>query len=119
MVEVKKMEDEEEHIAKDGETITVPFMMMDGQQKEVRQLIDSKTLPALNTRPGFAQMPAGDAERRHKMYADADKKLSERWKNPPAATQDAAAKPAPIKQGMAALYDRRDKALSERWRGAR
>lgn len=105
----------------DGQRMVVPAFLAD--HRRIQQSIDdTMAAPPYRGRPGFVQMPTGDAERRGKLQADEDKKLSERWRQPVSAApaHDAPAKqPTPIKQDMAALYDKRDRALENRWRGAR
>lgn len=108
------LEDENEKVVRDGRKISVAAYMMDSKQAPAADAVQP-----LRGQPGFATITDADKDRRTKLYADADKKLSERWKNPstpaPATPSKAAATQTPATD-MAALYDKRDRELENRWR---
>jgi hypothetical protein len=52
------------------------------------------------------------------MYSDADKRLSDRWRNPLALTDTATSLPVQPKKDSVSVYDRYDEAISNRWKGA-
>lgn len=112
---MRTIDDErEDRILRDGEVLRVSAMLMDEDQKAIAQ--DRQHLFGTRRhRPGFASVSTID---RAKMYSDADKRLSDRWRNPPALTDTATSLLAQPKKDGVSIYDRYDAAISNRWKGA-
>jgi hypothetical protein len=113
---------------RDGvEVLSVPLMVMDGAPREMAEAADAAiaetnfgVIDTSNHQPHFAPQTDADRERRQQLYADADQRLTSRWKNPSPLAADVAKPAAPQPSGDAQqdAYDRYDQRISERWRGA-
>jgi hypothetical protein len=99
---------DEDNLVKDGGSIRVPLFTMDA----VQRVVAARKPSASGHKPG--SLPVTDAERttRAALYDAADKRLSDRWKNPPPVVTTKAQPTTDLAQA----YARRDKALSDRWR---
>jgi hypothetical protein len=73
-----------------------------------------------NHQPHFAAQTDDDRERRQQLYADADERLTSRWKSPSPLAADVVKPAAPKPTGDATedAYQRYDQRITERWRGA-
>lgn len=111
---VRDIADDEDYVAKDGETIrTNGMMFMDGKS--------DLTLDGALHAPGYVTLADEEALRRQTMLANDKARLSAAWKNPPALDSSLApAKPAiseqPVTRDADVAYDRRNRALEGAWR---
>jgi hypothetical protein len=113
---------------RDGvEVLTIPMVMMDGAPREMAEAANSAiaetSLGVIDTsanQPHFAPQTDADRERRQQLYADADERLTSRWKSPSPLAADVVkpAAPKPTGDVQQDAYDRYDQRISERWRGA-
>lgn len=99
---------------KDGETLRVPFEMMDAQQREIaqeaRRLVD-----AASHRPGFrgsASTAAADA------YSDAGRTLCDAWRNPDAAPQPTVTERQPTGDARQSAFEAEGARVRDAWRSA-
>jgi hypothetical protein len=108
---VLKADDDPDPILRDGQRMrTGGVVLMDAARKALAD--DAAKKAAAMHRPGSIAMTDADRQARTTMLQNADKKLSERWKNPPALETA-----RPVKD-LAARYQAADKRLTERWRSA-
>lgn len=117
---MQKIEDDDDQIARDGQTIRVPLMLMDSVQKAVAS--STVTNDGAGHRPGYAVITDAMVKDRLKLYDAYIARVTSAWKNPPAvlanATDGKAPPPhKPATDDRAKLCDAYDKKLSERWRG--
>lgn len=104
----QEIEDEEKRrrVLRDGEVLRVPTLLMDSAQRAVAA--ETSAAMAQDHRPHFGRLATDEAARRDKMYADADKRLSDRWRAP--QTNDA----QPV-----ATYATYDSRVASAWRHPR
>jgi len=114
---MKKLDDENDEIVRDGEHVIVPLYAMDAVQRAVS---DTSAAPVSTFhRPGEVQISDNERTKRAAVYDTYNKALSDRWKNPsPLSRQALKATDQAPSADRATMYDRYDKALSERWRAA-
>jgi hypothetical protein len=80
--QIEDNDDRRRKMARDGERITVPLLMMDAAATaRIDRIIKDAQTPNLLQRPGFVQLSDADRSNRDKIYGDHEKKLTERWKN--------------------------------------
>lgn len=97
------------NVARNGQTVRVPMMLMDG-----------KPAPVLSHKPGFLAVSDADRAVLDVAHAVRDKRLSEAWRNPPPVDQ--AQTTAPKAPTTAATltsdqrYAARDSRLETAWR---
>jgi hypothetical protein len=113
---------------RDGvEVLSVPLMTMDGAPREMARVADAAiaetslgVIDTSNHQPHFAAQTDDDRERRQQLYADADERLTSRWKSPSPLAADVVKPAAPKPTGDATedAYQRYDQRITERWRGA-
>lgn len=105
------------HVAEDGETISVA---RNGQTVRVpMMLMDGKPAPVLSHKPGFLAVSDADRAALDVAHAVRDKRLSEAWRNPPPVDQEQTT--VPKATTVATLtsdqrYAARDSRLETAWR---
>jgi hypothetical protein len=97
-------------VIEDGERFVVNLLMMDSQQ---RAIAGSVAFDAAGHRPGYVHLTDADARRRAEMYANYQRSLSDRWREPPAQNSNAPANTATVEDAYRAY----DETTSGRWRG--
>jgi hypothetical protein len=111
-------------VMRDGEIYRVPLHLMDGVPREMAEATNAAladaNLGVIDTRanqPHCAPQSDADRERRQQLYADAEQRLTERWKNPTPLAADVAKPTAPQPTGDATqdAYQRYDAAIQRRY----
>ena len=75
-----RTDDEDDKIARDGQTVRTPLMLMDSVQRSVAGktvLIDT-----VGHRPGGLPMTDADMQRRRALHMTYDTMVSQRWRTP-------------------------------------
>ncbi len=102
-------------VLKDGETLRVPFALMDAQQREValaaRRLTDA-SLHKPGFRGGATSTAALDA------YTDAGETLRNAWRNPDAVAAPPVTKPQATGDARESAWLEQGRALKDAWRSA-
>lgn len=81
----KQFEDDERRrkVARDGERVTVPLLMMDAETTaRIDRIIKDAQKPTQMHRPGFVQLSDVDRSKRERIYREHEKNVTDRWKNP-------------------------------------
>jgi hypothetical protein len=80
-------DDDDDKIAKDGQTVRVPMMLLDAQQRKVA--VDTiikdaigKSVSTVGHRPGGLAVADADVQRRHALHMTYDAMISQRWRSP-------------------------------------
>jgi hypothetical protein len=126
-------QDDEEAAVRDGRYVRVPMVLMDSLQRAVAGA-SPFARDGLTVRDAYGGTPghkpgycfAGDKKAEQRLsdaYAEYDRQLVDRWRNPSTATASADGKPpAPAAMSDAerreAAYRLYDQQLTERWIGA-
>ena len=126
---MRERDDNDKRVLKDGESLRVNVMLMDGVRREIAgattSLRNFDGTPA-GHKPGYVTTSDAERERRAALYAAHDAKVSSAWQQPAPSQADHSSKSGRSAQGdppsraanndRAAAYAADDKRISEAWR---